>query len=81
MILVDVQVPALDKVFDFELDEEVKIKSLLDEIPELIAKKQKKQMHSGEKMYLFALERELLLREELTLKEQGIGNGERLILF
>lgn len=81
MILVDVQVPAMDKVFDFELDEEVKIKQLLDEIPELIAKKEKTQMCNDEKMYLFALERELLLREELTLKEQGIGSGERLVLF
>ncbi len=81
MIFVDVQIPALDKVFDFELDEEVRIKQLLDEIPKLIAKKTKKKIYCNEKWYLYALEREALLQEELTLKEQGIGDGERLILF
>ena len=37
MILVDIQVPVLDKIFDFELDEEACADAVLEEIQELIA--------------------------------------------
>lgn len=44
MIMVDVQVPALDAVYDFSLSEEVQIGVLIEEITEMICQREKMQM-------------------------------------
>ncbi len=80
MILVDLYVPLLDKVYDFELEEDKQTGALLDDILYLIT--QKEGLHgekeSGIRLYAFSLER--FLDEDKTLGQQGVDNGERLIL-
>lgn len=81
MILVDIQVPALDRTYDFELDETLTVKKLTEKIIGIISHKEKVQSPCAEEMYLFALGREMLLNGDFSLKEQGIGTGEKLILI
>lgn len=81
MILVDVQVPSLDRTYDFELDETLPVDGLTEKMVTIIKEKEKLQAVSGEKMYLFALGRERLLNGAFSLKEQGIVTGEKLILI
>mgnify|MGYP002509776040 CR=1 FL=1 len=81
MILVDIQSPVMDQVYEFELDEETKIREILKEIVLLIAQKEKVSRKEEEGMQLYALRRESLLDKEGTLKGQGVEAGDRLILI
>lgn len=80
MILVDVQVVATGEIYDFELDENQAVEILLKEIKQLISEKEQRTF-SDEKFYLYAMYRECFLLENMSMKEQGVRSGERLILF
>lgn len=80
MILVDVQAMATGEIYDFELDENQTVEILLKEIKELISGKEQRAF-SDEKFYLYAMYRECFLLENLSMKEQGVRSGERLIIF
>ncbi|MCI8978193.1 EsaB/YukD family protein [Lachnospiraceae bacterium 54-11] len=81
MILVDIQVPVLDKIFDFELDEEACADAVLEEIQELIAGQEGLDCEEPGKMYLYVPGQEGILTGNETLKQQGIRDGDRLILI
>lgn len=75
----DIQVPALDRVYDFELDEESQVWVLAEEIAALISKWEK--LGEGGAMDLYGVRQEALLRQDETLRQQGVGDGDRLILI
>lgn len=81
MILVDIQVPVLDKVYDFELDEETKVELLIEDILELIAEQERLTCRNKGDMYLYALGQERVLEAGKSLKQQGVCAGNRLILL
>ena len=81
MILVDIQSPVMDQVYEFELDEEARAEEILKEIVLLIGQKEKVSLKEEEGMQLYALRRESLLDKERTLKEQGVEAGDRLFLI
>lgn len=81
MILVDVQVPALDRTFDFVLNEEALAGEVMKEILQLIKERVKNIRQLEDKLYLYAFYKEQLLDEKLSLQEQGIVAGEKLILL
>lgn len=81
MILVDIQSPVMDQVYEFELDEEAGTEEILKEIVLLIGQKEKVSLKEEEGMQLYALRRESLLDKERTLKEQGVEAGDRLFLI
>lgn len=80
MILVDVQVPALDKIYDFELEEEKQTGQLIDDILYLIGRKEGLYVEKKSGIRLYAFGQERFLDEDKGLWQQGVGNGERLIL-
>lgn len=81
MILVDVQVPAMGQSYDFELEEEMSVGEAIAEVVSLIADREKWRVCSGEKMYFYFPRREILLQDEFSLRQQGIQNGEKLMLL
>lgn len=81
MILVDIQVPAVGQSFDFELDEEMNVGAAVAKVFSLLAEKEKMKVCYGEKMYFYAPDKEILLREEDSLKQQGVRGGEKLIMI
>lgn len=81
MILVDVQALQLGTVYDFELEEEKRVEEILADVIALIGKKEKKKAQENTEFYLYAMNKERILSKELTLKEQGITDGERLVLI
>lgn len=81
MILVDIQIPVLNGVYDFELDEEAKMNEVLEEILCLAAQKENISLNEEEHMQLFALRQESLLDKNGTLKGQQVESGDRLILI
>ena len=81
MILVDIQVPKLNRTYDFELDEEMKTGELLAKITQIVAEKEKLENCSDEEMLLYDLNREKVLSEFCSLKQQGVKSGDRLYLI
>lgn len=81
MLVIDVEIPDLGQVYEFELNEEKKTGRLIKEMIGIIALKEGKQVSGEEQMLLYAYRSESILQKELTLKEQGIRNGEKLVLF
>ena len=76
MILVEVQVPVLNRRYDFELDEE----SLVADLTELIREKEG-LTGKTEKHCFYVWEQERILREDETLEQQGVRNGNILYLI
>ena len=81
MINIDIAVPILDKEYNFNLDEETKISALINEISELIAKKEHLNL-SGAKssMIIGSLDKKINLNFDFCLREYRIRTGEKLIL-
>ena len=80
MILVDVHALQLGEVYDFEVDEDKTADELLEDIVSLICKKENKKQKKEGNYYLYALNKECILRGALSFREQGIRSGERLVL-
>ena len=81
MILVDIQVPKLNRTYDYELDEEMKAGELLTKITQIVTEKEKLKNCSDEEMLLYDLNREKVLSEFYSLKQQGVKSGDRLYLI
>lgn len=81
MILLDVQIMAVNKTFDFELEEEMTAGELVKKIIRIVAEQEKLSLDVNEKRYLYAFNKEQILDEQLSLKAQGVMGGEKLILI
>ncbi len=81
MIMVDVYVPVLDKEYDFCLNPDVKISTVIEEISEMIARKEHSQIAGNtEKMILCDREEGRILDGTKTLGVCRIQTGSRLML-
>ena len=81
MILVDIYVPAVDKSYDFNLDETVSVHMIIDEIVEMIGQKERTTIAGNTEELILcdrAVRREL--PKEATLQRCGIRNGSSLLL-
>lgn len=81
MILVDIQVPLLDEVYDFELDEETQVWELLGEITALIARKEGILLKEEGNLRLYAMRQDRLLDKNASLRQQAVEAGDRLVLI
>ena len=81
MIMVDIYIPEIGQVYDFEMDEEKTVGTVQKEIMELIAEKEKMSLPKDASMTLYALQNAEILCNHRTLKEQGIQSGDKLILI
>lgn len=81
MILVDVYVPALDKTYDFQLDENVRIDELTAEIAEMLLRERRLGENKNvDEFILCSMDNQVILNDETTLSENGITNGGKLML-
>ncbi len=82
MILVDIEVPAFDKTYDFYVDESSYIADLAQKIGEMTAMSEWNvtdfQDETG--MLLCSLDMGIVLEGNMTLEQYGIKSGSRLML-
>lgn len=82
MITVEVFAPMLNKSYDFKLDEDVKINILLEEILEMLCRKEKKEMTCKFSDFCLAcVDNGVILNNSAFLNDYKIKNGSRLILI
>lgn len=82
MIMVDVYVPAFDKEYDFCLNQNVRIDTVIEEISEMIARKERSKIvgNIGELMLCDRQEGKILGRNK-TLCVCGVRTGSKLMLL
>lgn len=81
MIIVNIRVPALEKVYNFSLEEEAKIKDLIEEVVELIAQKERVRFGGDlQEMVLCSVENGEQCDKNRSLSDYGIVGGAELIL-
>ena len=80
MILIDVLVPVTGRVYDFTVDENVAVRTAAEDIVDLIVQKEGYSNQGDSEMRLFSHEKRMQLEEDKTLFENGIKNGDKLIL-
>ena len=81
MILVDVYIPAIDEVLDFELDEHAKVQELMREMTEMLVRRTKsKNVEPVENFLLYDKETGTALRSGASMHSSGIRSGDRLML-
>lgn len=81
MIIVDVQVPALEKTYNLSLEEKARVSDLIEEIVELILQKEKLGFRGDVKaLVLASTDLRLQMRRDKTLSDYGIESGAELIL-
>ena len=82
MILVDVFVPAVDKVYNFRLNEDVKVSLIIDEIVEMIGQKEKAELNGEQaELNLYVSGEGRILSKEFSLTESYVTSGKQLILI
>ncbi len=81
MILVDIYVPAVDKTYDFQLNENTQISAVIDEIIEMVGQKERAVLW-GDADELLLCEKgiERILNKNDTLYNVGVVTGKTLIL-
>lgn len=82
MILVDVYVPALNEIYDFNIDENTTVLSVVRELCEVICQHERwpSIVGSNDAMILSCLQLEQILPLHRSLSECGVEPGFRLIL-
>ncbi len=81
MILVDIYVPAVGNVYDFQLEEEERISTIIEEIAELIGQKEHCQIAGDiDRLMLCFRKNNIILSKNLTLATSGVQTGDSLIL-
>lgn len=81
MILVDIDVPGVNRSYDFNLDENTKISLLLEEISGMICQKEQCTLDgSVRELLLVSQSRKKILSPKLTLSDYNIVQGDRLML-
>ncbi len=81
MINVDVYVPALDRIYNFNLDEESKISVLIEEISELICKKEHSSLDGMKDRFIMgSIDEKASFNSGYSLREYSVKSGEKLIL-
>jgi hypothetical protein len=82
MILVDIFVPALDKTYNFTLNENVKISAVITEITDMIEQKEKVCFIGNQsKLRLYTKENGRKLPVDNSLAECYIKSGKYLVLI
>lgn len=82
MILVDIYVPSLDRNYDFQLNENAGVGTIIEEISEMVGQKERSRIVGDvEKLTLCDKRQKYVLDKEKTLAECGISTGSSLILI
>lgn len=81
MVLVDVFVPAVDKTYNFSLNENVAIEGVILEITEMIEQKEHTKL-LGEKdsLNLYTMKNQAVLPKSNTLSDCYVTSGTRLLM-
>lgn len=81
MIIVDIEVPSIERKYQFSVEEQVSTETLIAELAEVICQKEQCILKGDlSQMCLCAGETKRILNRSETLAAQGIANADWLLL-
>lgn len=81
MIVVNVSVPALEKVYNFSVEEKARVGELVEELVELIIQKEGVPFGGElERMVLCSTDNKVLCDKSMCLNDYGVCGGAELVL-
>ena len=81
MIIVNVHIPALEKIYDFSVEEKARISDLIEELVELVAQKESISFSGSlDAMALCIIEKGEQCAGDKCLNDYGVCGGAELIL-
>lgn len=82
MIIVDVEVPSLERNYQFSLEEHVPVDTLIAELAGIVCQKEQCELKGRmEELCLCSGEQKRILDRHATLAQQGIINADWLLLI
>ncbi len=81
MIMAEVFAPALGQTYDFELDETAKIDLIIEELLEMLCRKEHRTISASHKRFCLGdIDAGIMLDPNAMLSDYAIKSGARLIL-
>lgn len=81
MILVDIYVPSVDQIYNFNLSEEISISAIVNEIIGMISQKEQTALNGNQNdMNLYSVRDKRILPRDNTLLDCSIMTGSYLML-
>lgn len=81
MIIVNVEIPIMGQVYDFQIDEDVPISEVQEELAEMICRRQQCQLDGLDyRLLLWDKKRSLMLNREETARNNGLETGSELLM-
>lgn len=81
MIIIEVLVPSFDNHYELKVDENVVLAVMISEIAAIICQKEQcKIIGSSDNLLLFSLSDKRLLSMNLSLYDNNVRTGDRLVL-
>lgn len=82
MIMVEISVPSTDGSYEFKLNEDIPVGILMEEICSVVSEKEQCPLsNNGEPLILFNFQKKAPLSPNMTLYENGISGGDKLVLL
>lgn len=81
MIIVDIEVPSMERKYQFNVEEQVPVETLIAELAEVICQKEQCTLQGNvAELCLCSEDSRRILSYRESLAEQGICNADRLLL-
>ncbi len=80
MIMIDLLIPALDEIYDFEIDRNIGLREFTRNAVSIVEDREEVRFDDAERIVFFADKGELLNSRE-SLGAQGVDHGARLVLI
>lgn len=81
MIIVDIEVPSIERKYQFSLEEQISVETLIAELVEVLCQKEQCELKGkAEELCLCWKEQKRILNRYATLAQQGVRNADGLLL-
>ncbi|GAA0793291.1 hypothetical protein GCM10008910_08010 [Faecalicatena orotica] len=81
MIIIEIEVPMMGKLYDFQIDENVPLSEVMDEAAEMICQKEQCPVQGDiRRMLMWNAQNRVQLAKERTAAENGLWTGSRILL-
>lgn len=81
VIMLEISIPAIDKEYDFKIDEDASVKLIIEEIAEMVCRREQNNLIGDESEFLLCnINTNTIFDKNKSLRDYGIGNGEKLIM-
>lgn len=81
MLKLRVQIPDIGKEYDVQCNEKAYMEDVIQDILELVCKKEKLQVEKKEKLAVYSVQKGIFLKRGKTLEEYRVQNGEHMMIL